>query len=189
MPTERLHTVGETPCMSMEDVRVYASTRLFGNNIDGRDITGIVQHNGTLPSALERELNREYGNGITLVEQANRREPIYHTPDGKIHIPQYSGFGRAFRYKTMIAAYNATLQRPIPHTEIDLDGDPRKTSLAYDNYAYDFVKRIFHGDNREDIEGSQTIIVGPIDVARDRVRTVATFTDEYISARLLDIGG
>lgn len=189
MPVTQQHTVEETPCMSAGDIQVYAKTRLFGENIDEESITGIIQHNGTLPSALERELNDEHGDRITLVEQANRREPIYHTPDGKLHIPQYSGFGRAFRYRTMIAAYNATLERPIPHIEVDLEGDPRKTSLAYDNYAYDFVKRIFHGENREQTERSQTAIIGPIDAARDSVRTIATLTDEYISAQLIDIDG
>ena len=92
-----------TPTFTPAQVKKYAETRLFGENVTPEMVVKIQLYNGTLPSALEERL-QTLGKQPRQVQQENGREPIYYTPDRTLHIPQYSGFGRRRRYEEMIFA-------------------------------------------------------------------------------------
>ena len=77
-----------TPIFTPEDLKLYAETRLFGNNVRPADVSSIRLYNGTLPSELIYMITSIRGDDYVKVEQKNGREPLFFH-DGVLFIPQY----------------------------------------------------------------------------------------------------
>jgi hypothetical protein len=173
--------------MNSAEVQAYAETRLFGTNIRPHHVHTIELHNGKLPSTLEAHIAGRFGHPPVRVEQENGREPLYFL-EGRLFIPQYSGFGRADRYETLITAYNRTLEHRKGFFIRNLEDDPRKTAIAYDNYAYDFVRDLFCGGDLR-MHMTTTIIVGPTAAVAKQARAPETREDEYLDSQFVDADG
>jgi len=183
-----------TKILTPEKIIRYAETRLFGDNVRPHNVKVIELHNGVLPSSLEEMLNQRCG-GFQRVLQENSREPIYFR-DGRLFIPQYSGFGRRKRYESMIKAYLQVIGEDIGFKSCELEGDERKTNIEYDNLAYDFVVGLFvpedkYEDRRvfdTEIQGVTHVIFGSLDAVAKQADVVERENTPYLGAQLVKIG-
>ena len=181
----------KTPIFSTQDVVKYAEQRLFGLNVRPKDVGEIRLYNGFLPSEVVAVVQAEGSDGFSLNEppievlQGNQREPIYFSPGGILHIPQYSGFGRRRRYEMMIEKYIETSAREIGFHSLDVDAGARRTNIQYDNFAYDFVKRLFE---QGVMEGIDDIVIGPLEEVAKQTRVVDIHKNEYLDAQAVVIG-
>ncbi|MFH1182295.1 MAG: hypothetical protein V1702_05010 [Candidatus Woesearchaeota archaeon] len=173
-----------TPIFSPEAIVTYTETRLFGKNVSPEDVTSINLHNGVLPSKLEHML-ASVGGGFDRVLQNNGREPLYYQHGG-LHIPQYSGFGRRRRYEQMIDAYLQASNRNTTFRSLEVEGKARKTNHAYDNFAYDFVKKLFEQEPMSDIT---RVIFGPLNAVAKQAKVLEERPDEYLPSQIVDVNG
>ena len=184
-----------TKILTPEKIIRYAETRLFGDNVRPHNVKVIELHNGVLPSSLEEMLNQRCG-GFQRVLQENSREPIYFR-DGRLFIPQYSGFGRRKRYESMIKAYLQVIGEDIGFKSCELEGDERKTNIEYDNLAYDFVVGLFVPEEKykdrqafsSDIEEITKIIFGPVESLEKQAKVIEKGNSEYLDAQIVEING
>ncbi len=167
------------PIFSSEQKAKYAETRLCGSNVTPAMVDEILLYNGFLPSMLEQKLE---GTNAQRVQQENGREPIYYTSDRILHISQFSGFGRRKRYEEMIDLYKEICGRDLRFKSLELHDNPRQTNLAYDNYAYDFVKKLFIEGTMNDIS---TILIGPVQAVSKQAERRCLLTTEYIDAQVI----
>ena len=185
-----------TPIFSTQDVLKYAEQRLFGLNVRPNDVGEIRLYNGFLPSEVVARVQNENNKWVSSTEfpievlQGNQREPIYFSKSaekqrGILHIPQYSGFGRRRRYETMIEKYIETSAREIGFHSLDVDAGARRTNIQYDNFAYDFVKRLFE---QGVMEGIDDIVIGPLEEVAKQTRVVDIHKNEYLDAQAVVIG-
>ena len=183
----------KTPIFSTQDVVKYAEQRLFGLNVRPKDVGEIRLYNGFLPSEVVAVVQAEGSDGFSLNEppievlQGNQREPIYFSPGGILHIPQYSGFGRRRRYEMMIEKYIETSAREIGFHSLDVDAGARRTNIQYDNFAYDFVKRLFEQGM---MVGINDIVIGPLEeVAKQSRRVIDVQQSEYLDTQVVELEG
>ncbi len=189
-----------TQVFSKKQIIKYAETRLFGSNVCADDVRDIELYNAVLPSHLEEILRARVApltqanlrvQKAVRVLQENGREPIFFSRKdvggkGSLHIPQYSGFGRRKRYEEMIKAYIQASGRRISFTSYELDGSRDKTNIYFDNYAYDFVKRLFGMGIMQDVS---TIIAGPLEAVAKQAKVVQEIPDEYLDAQVVEVAG
>ena len=171
-----------TPIFSPEQLLKYAQTRLFGQNVSPEQVQQIHLYNGLLPSELERVLDADVSH--TKIIQDNGREPLFFQGE-TIHIPQYSGFGRRRRYEELIKAYIQTSKKGITLTMHERDNDSRKTNISYDNFAYDFVKRLFQ---EEDMHDLTVVIIGPMTAVARQAQVINVRKNEYLDSQIVGIG-
>ncbi len=181
-----------TPIFTPEQAVKYAENRLFGKNVGPEEVTQIRLYNGILPSELEEMLHQDYAEEPLRVNQENGREPIYLTSNGALHIPQYSGFGRRKRYEEMIRAYLNVSKRPMEFTSLEVGEEERRTNIAYDNFAYDFVTGLFVPDkkyrrvlNIHDIRNIDTIIFGRTKAVSNQAEITSLGQSDYLRAQLI----
>jgi len=182
------------PVFSEEDIRDYAETRLFGANVQPILVDGIYLRNGILPSQLEFQLEEFKGEEIKRVEQDNPREPIFLRHD-KLHIPQYSGFGRRLRYERLCQLYSEL--QDIPFVSLDVDNDERKSNVEYDNFAYDFVMGLFVPSRKYEhrrifefeIDDITKIIIGPTSAVAKQANVIERGNSEYLDVQVVEIDG
>lgn len=174
-----------TPVLSPEKIIQYSETRLFGQNVSPSDVQSITLHNGVLPSRLEHMLESVGGSAFDRVIQPNGREPIYFQHGG-LHIPQYSGFGRRRRYEQMILAYLQASGLPMQFHSLEVEGKARKTNHAYDNFAYDFVKKLFETEQMDDIT---KVIFGPLSAVTKQTQVLKVRPDEYLPSQIVVVKG
>lgn len=173
-----------TPIFSPEAVVTYAETRLFGQNVSAEKVHSINLHNGVLPSKLEHMLE-SVGGRFERVTQENGREPLYFQAGG-LHIPQYSGSGRRRRYEQMIGAYLKASNRNIKFRSLEADGGARKTYHAYDNFAYDFVKKLFEEKLMNNVA---RVIFGPLNAVAKQSTIIQERPDEYLPSQIVKVNG
>lgn len=164
----------------------YAETRLFGTNVIPELVDKIELHNGMLPSQL-LEAHSELREHLTLIEQDKAREPLYYR-NGVLHIPQYSGFGRARRYRHLIKRYSSLSslqQKVLAFTETNHEGRT-ETNMAYENYAYDFIKELAYKQPFTFLDG---VIIGNTEAIAKQTKVLRHFRDEYLDAQIIKAEG
>lgn len=172
-----------TPIFTREEIVRYAETRLFGKNVTPKMVSHIRLYNAVLPSELEQFLNAENGSAERVVQDSGR-EPLWYT-SGKLHIPQYSGFGRRRRYEAMIQAYVHTQERYLTFESLERNHHERTTNIYYDNFAYDFVKDQFM---QKEMNSINTIIIGPTAAVAQQASVLQRKPCEYLDSQLLVVG-
>ncbi|MBT3406274.1 hypothetical protein HN419_03835 [Candidatus Woesearchaeota archaeon] len=187
----------KTRVFNDSDIHDYALNRLFGSNVSVDDVSRIELHNGILPSELESLVSTRMGDGVTVVNQRNGREPIlFHS--GVLFIPQYSGFGRRERYEEMIEAFVQISGKDIKFESKERKDDPRETNVAFDNLAYDFTMGLFVPSERydawrifpeHDIGEIRKIIFGPTSAVAKQSDVVAKGESEYLDAQIIEVEG
>ena len=170
--------------MDDQAVKRYAETRLFGKNVDPKEVKAIQLHNGVLPKTLESMVHAIAGPEFIKVAQDNGREPLFFHSNGTLFIPQYSGFGRRKRYEEMIRAYQRVIDRKLEFYSLDVEGDPRKTNINYSNFAYDFVKGLLLSG---DLAKINAIILGPAEAVVPHAQRIEKKQEEYLDATLLHL--
>ena len=184
----------------------YAERRLFstGTPSEGKAyvtpdmVKRIELHNGILPSGLILDQIERQGNyKVTQIVQENSREPIFFH-EGTLLIPQYSGFGRAKRYQRLVEAYTEESGRDIEFVIKDKKDKARKTIIAYDNDAYDFVKGMFIPEPKYEewrvfpdhtVEDISAIVIGPLKAVAKQADEIIDISDkEYLGAQIVRFG-
>jgi hypothetical protein len=168
-----------TPILAGDKLRRYAERRLFGQNVEPKDVHHIVIHNGLLPSEVRSLLGT-----TTPLVQVTPREPLYFK-DGVLHIPQYSGFGRQNRYERLIDAYIEVSDHAITRESAYRGDDPGQAAVFYENFAYDLLKPLFLSGMMDDV---QALIFGNISASAKSIPG-KDVGNEYLDTRLLDISG
>jgi hypothetical protein len=169
-----------------EGIVRYADTRLSDEDLPVSEMTAVFQHNGVLPSFLEKELAE--GGGYRRMIQPNGREPMY-SRGSEVHFPQFSGFGRDYRYKRMIEEYAKVCGRDMAFHRLDAEGNPRRTSANYDNFSYDFTKTLFGkgllGGRAREV---RKVIFGPLKAVAEQVPVIERAENEYLDAQIVRVG-
>ncbi|MBR9703449.1 hypothetical protein GOV10_05390 [Candidatus Woesearchaeota archaeon] len=166
-----------------DELKRYAETRLFGTNVTPEIVDKIELHNGILPSQL-LQAYAERGEKLTLVEQVNAREPLFYR-NGVLHIPQYSGFGRARRYRHLIKRYSSLQQKALEFTETNHEGRT-ETNMAYENYAYDFIKELSYKEPFTFLDG---VIIGNTEAVAKQTKVLRNLGNEYLDAQIIKTEG
>ncbi|MFA6089527.1 MAG: hypothetical protein WC755_06700 [Candidatus Woesearchaeota archaeon] len=195
-----------TPIFSKNDIMEYSKVRLTSNEVPIEKIDTIVQHNGILPNEVISLYEQTHGkNALTKLNQKNPREPLYYYDKQRILvIPQYSSEQRAKRYEVMIKSLSDIMQestgRKINYENMERENKQNVTSIAYDNFAHDFIVRMFVNEERYEpgrifenhtIHDISKIIFGPLlAVGQHREsKVICKGKSEYLDSQIVEIGG
>lgn len=170
-----------TSIFNREQIIKYAETRLFGENLRPENVRKIELHNGILPGELEKIIrSRTTENPITVL-QKNPREPLFFH-DSVLYIPQYSGVARRQRYEDMIEQYKNASGANFVFESLELHNDKRATVMEYDNFAYDFAKKLFLNGT---MDGISTIIIGRTAAVEKQFPVEQKFNSEYLDSQII----
>ena len=135
--------------MDKDSILRYGRTTFTGSNVSEDDISAIILKNGFKEKQVE-ELLEACNMKYVKVQQEKPREQLYFS-EGALFIPQWSGYGRRRRYQERISAFIKASEKKITFIDANYLGEREKNDIQYDNFAYDYTKKLFSSGVMDDI--------------------------------------